>query len=94
MTKVRKHPMQKIVFDDRGVARFQTNKIIEYILDNGGIDLNQIARLDFDREDRAQFAQLIGYSVSGYGDLSYAIDVGKADRQVEKVKWAIDEQTG
>ena len=25
-------------------------------------------------EDRAQFAQLIGYSVSGWGDLSYVAD--------------------
>ncbi len=82
MTKARKHPMQKIVFDTRGVARFQTNAIVEYLLDKGGMDLNDIARQDFDREDRAQFAQLIGYSVSGYGDLSYAIYVGKADRQV------------
>jgi hypothetical protein len=93
MGKARKHPMQKIVFVNN-VARFQRNKIVEFLLDNGSADMNFIAALDFDREDRAQFAQLIGYSVSGYGDLSYAIDVGKADRQVERVKWAIDEQTG
>jgi hypothetical protein len=93
MGKVRKHPMQKIVFEG-GVARFQRNKIVEFLLDSGPFDMNGIARLEFDREDRAQFAQLIGYSVSGYGDLSYAIDVGKADRQVEKVFKTIDEQTG
>ncbi len=34
-------------------------------------DLNVIARMDFSDEDRTQLAQLIGYSVSGAGDLSY-----------------------
>jgi hypothetical protein len=43
-----------------------------FLLDAGQFDMNQIARMNFDDEDRAQFAQLIGYSVSGYGDLSYA----------------------
>ena len=27
--------------------------------------------LDFAREDREQFAQLIGYSICGFGDLDY-----------------------
>lgn len=37
------------------------------------------------REERSQFAQLTGYSVSGWGDLSYASrkDVAKADEIVE-----------
>lgn len=64
-----KHPMQKIVD-----GRFVKNAIVEYLLDNGGIDLNQLAVLPFDDEDREQFAQLIGYSVSGYGSLSYVSD--------------------
>jgi hypothetical protein len=66
------HPMQPIVLDCDGVARFRGNRIVRFLLDYGGIDLNQIARADFTRADRQQFAQLIGYSVSGYGDLSYA----------------------
>lgn len=33
--------------------------------------MNTLARLKFPDVDRAQFAQLIGYSVSGYGELSY-----------------------
>lgn len=61
-----KHPMQKIKD-----GRFVKNDIVEYLLDNGGIDLNKIACMDFSDEDRQQFAQLIGYSVSGYGSLSY-----------------------
>jgi hypothetical protein len=51
-----------------------TNKIVEYLLDNGGIDMNDLARMDFTAEDRQQFAQLIGYSLSGYGSLSYVSD--------------------
>jgi hypothetical protein len=35
------------------------------------LDLNDLAIMDFSVEDREQFAQLIGYSLSGFGDLSY-----------------------
>ncbi|MBO9428126.1 hypothetical protein [Sulfitobacter sp. R18_1] len=65
------HPIQPLVLDEQGVLRFKKNKIVEFLLDNGGIDLNQIGRGDFSREDREQFAQLIGYSYSGAGDLDY-----------------------
>lgn len=67
----KKHPIQPLVTDDNGVIRFKSNAIVRHLLDNGGIDLNQIAILDFNREDQEQFAQLIGYSHSGAGDLSY-----------------------
>lgn len=79
------HPMQPIVTDQHGVARFKRNAIVEHLLANGGIDLNAIARMDFDQRDREQFAQLIGYSVCGFGDLSYARPdiVAAADRMVE-----------
>ena len=73
-TKDMKHPMQPVGLDDHGVLRFKRNAIVEYILDNGDIDLNDIACKDFTREDRAQFAQLIGYSVSGFSELGYASD--------------------
>ncbi len=33
--------------------------------------MNDLAIIPFDNEDREQFAQLIGYSLSGYGSLSY-----------------------
>lgn len=65
------HPMQEIVMED-GVARFRANAIVRHLLDYGIIDLNALAGLPFSPEDRRQFAQLIGYSVSGYGELSYA----------------------
>jgi hypothetical protein len=65
-----KHPIQPLQMED-GVLRFKRNRIVEYLLEKGGIDMNAIARLDFSQEDREQFAQLIGYSHSGSGDLGY-----------------------
>lgn len=64
-----KQPIQPIVDN-----RFVVNKIVEYLLDNGGIDMNDLARKDFTQDDRQQFAQLIGYSLSGYADLGYVSD--------------------
>ena len=67
-----KHPMQPIVKDKHGTFRFKQNAMVRYLLeDNGGIDLNRLALLSFSDEDREQFAQLIGYSVGGFCDLSY-----------------------
>lgn len=65
------HPMQPIVWTPGGIVRFKRNAIVCHLLDHGGIDMNALAVMDFSREDREQFAQLIGYSVSGFGDLSY-----------------------
>lgn len=77
-----KHPMQPILLVD-GIARFKQNAIVRFLLDTyPDVDMNRLACIGFSEEDRSQFAQLIGYSVSGYGDLSYAIDVEKADEIV------------
>lgn len=64
-------PLQTICLDSRVVMRFKDNAIVRYLLDNGGIDLNQIARIPFPIEDMRQFARLIEYSVGRYTDLSY-----------------------
>lgn len=64
-------PTQPTYLDTQGVLRFRKNAIVEYLLDAGQVDMNRIALLPFSDEDRRQFAQLIGYSVSGYNDLSY-----------------------
>jgi len=69
-----KHPMQPIETDSQGVVRFKENKIVSYLLTAGGIDMNKIAMQQFDHEEEAHFAQLIGYSVSGWGSLSYVGD--------------------
>ena len=68
------HPTQPLTKDAQGVVRFKPNKIVKHLLDHGGIDMNVLARLEFSDEDREQFAQLIGYSLSGYGELSYVSD--------------------
>ena len=65
-----KHPIQPII-DVNGVHRFKENKIVSALLDTGILDMNAIARLEFSTEDREQFAQLIGYSVDGFSELSY-----------------------
>lgn len=70
-----KHPMQPIVMDGQ-VARFKDNKIVRYLQticrEKGICNLNDLAYMHFSREDWNQFAQLIGYSVGGFGELSYA----------------------
>ena len=65
---MKKHPMQRVVLDKNGVPRFQCNS--EYLLEHSGIE-NRIAMMNFKDEDRMQLAQLVGYSVSGYGSLDY-----------------------
>lgn len=78
--------MQPLVFDEK-VVRFKRNKIVERLLDDGPFDMNAIALWDVPKEDREQFAQLIGYSVSGFGELSYASPavVNAADRAADKM---------
>lgn len=68
-----KNPIQPITVVD-GVARFKANKIVCRLLDfatSHGFGMNEIACLDVTADDRQQFAQLIGYSASGYESLSY-----------------------
>lgn len=79
-------PMQKIVWAG-DVILFRENAIVLMLLDEGPFDMNQIARGNFSQEDREQFAQLIGYSVSGAGDLSYmsAATISRADIEAEKL---------
>lgn len=71
-----RHPIQPIVIDEYGTARFKANAIIVYLLDHGSIDDNAIRRLPFSDEDRVQLAQLLGYSMNGY---SYRVASGLAE---------------
>ena len=67
-------PMQPIE-DAGGFLRFKANAIVQHLLSTHlSCDLNKLSRMDFTDEDRMQFAQLIGYSVGGYADLSYVSD--------------------
>lgn len=69
-----KHPIQPLVTDEHGIIRFKKNKIVTFLLEKGPFSLNDLAAVDFTDEDHEQFAQLIGYSLSGFGDLSYVRD--------------------
>ena len=82
-----KNPIQPIVKDSRGVYRFKENSLVRYLLENGGIDMNHLAGVKASQTDKEQFAMLIGYSVSGFSDLSYASDetAFKADAIVERM---------
>jgi hypothetical protein len=65
------HPIQPIEKDEHGVLRFKPNTIVDFLAKDR---LNELAAMDFPREDWEQLAQLIGYSLSGFGDLSYVKD--------------------
>lgn len=72
------HNNQQVCLSEGGVIRFRKNEIVDWLLENAskhGYDLNKIACGNFSREDQIQFAQLIGYSVYGWGTLSYCDDV-------------------
>jgi hypothetical protein len=81
----RPQPMQPIIVED-GKARFQKNAIVRWLLDMSAagqrVDLQGIALTPFTVEDREQFLQLIGYTVTGFGECSYVrkASVDKADR--------------
>lgn len=75
-------------------GRFERNEIVRYLLDNGGIDMNKLACLEFSVEDREQFAQLIGYSLDGFSTLSYVRDeTYYAAEKINNSNGELDEQT-
>lgn len=77
------HPCQPVADDGTGVTRFKENAIVRWLVDEHDRlsvlrhehCLNRIAAMDFSREDRVQFAQLIGYSLIDPD--SHAINVRK-----------------
>lgn len=72
-------PMQPIAFDKGGVIRFRENKLVNFLLDEARegrkCDLNRLALITqeraFPHDDVEQFWQMLGYSVSAYGGLSF-----------------------
>lgn len=67
-----KNPIQPIFKDENGIIRFKDNLIVKYLLESHPlVKMSNLAALPFSNDDRQQFAQLIGYSVSGYGGLRY-----------------------
>jgi hypothetical protein len=62
---------------DRGGTRFKDNAIVQELLarcQKHGFGLNQLAGGDFSQSDWEQFYQLIGYSLTGYHELSMVSD--------------------
>jgi len=68
-----KHPIQPVISDD-GTLRFRQNLVVRYLLNTGGLDLNDIGRQDFPKEDLEQFYQLIGCTLSVFGDMPLVSD--------------------
>lgn len=85
---IMKNPMQPIGLDEDGVVRFKRNAIVRLLLDTGKLTLNDLACMPFSQTDWEQFYQLIGYSVSGYGDLSSVSEesVAFADGQADGLR--------
>ena len=88
-----KHPNQPIgLVND--VIRFKQNKIVNKLLKvctENGYSLNDIF-MEFKaynmNEDYIQLMQLIGYSVSGYGELENSIPLrerNRADKRADKL---------
>ena len=69
-----KHPDQPMFMDGEGVVRFHPNKIVRWLVDADQTVLDGISHETYSADDLAQFHQLIGYSVSGYGDLHLVSD--------------------
>lgn len=68
-------PHQPIIVDSNGTQRFKANACVKFLADlcdsKGIAVMNLLAVLPLDDADRVQFAQLIGYSVCGFSELSY-----------------------
>ena len=68
--------MKKYI-DKKGVERYKGNKVVEYLLDCGGIDLNQIWCLAgknvFSRKDMKEFYKLLSFSIDGFNDIDFTI---------------------
>ncbi len=70
-------PMQPIIVDEYGTYRFKANAIVnklQEVASSAGYDLHAACRDNYSDEEWMQLAQLIGYSITGYSELSYVSD--------------------
>ena len=77
-----KHPQQPLHIDGRGTIRFVANELLRDLVDRHVISLNELALKEYRQKDRVQFAQLIGYSLSGYESLSYVSEEAYAEAEL------------
>jgi hypothetical protein len=83
-----RHPIQPLEKDSHGTLRFKKNAIVDHLYEwakERGMGLNEIACLPFSKEDRQQFAQLLGYSLDGYSELTSYVDADAFGVAVEKM---------
>lgn len=86
-----RHPMQPLHIDGWNTIRFRANRIVRWLCSTGKLDLNETAikstEQGFEADDHMQIAQLLGYSVDGYADLSYVTDesIKEAFAEAEKL---------
>ena len=82
-----KNPIQPIELAEDDVVRFKRNAIVKLLLDTGKLTLNDLACMSFSQTDWEQFYQLIGYSVSGFGELSNVSEelIAYADRRKARI---------
>ena len=68
-------PIQPLEFDSAGVLRFKENKCVSALIEQvkalGGDWSDCLYADGVETADRVQFAQLHGYSLSGFGDLGH-----------------------
>lgn len=75
---------------DGSIIRWKKNRLVCALLDTSqakGFGMNELCLVGASKAERQQFAQLIGYSVSGWGSLNY-VPVKRAiaaDKQAEKM---------
>jgi hypothetical protein len=85
-------PIQPIEEDANGVLRFKANALVKALLEHGqrtGLCMNDLAvcyRTESYANDWQQLAQLIGYSLSGYGELSYVDDAAYDAAYAEAIR--------
>ena len=85
--------MQPLYKDSDGIIRFQQNAIVRELLDKSqalGFGLNNLADGEFTQADWEQFYQLIGYSLSGYHELSQVSDKSAREATAEARKLSSD----
>lgn len=85
--------MQPLLIDEDAVIRFKGNGIVNSLYrlccDNLKFGMNEIVgHGGYTEEDLSQFAQLLGYSVDGYGELDYVSkkSIRKADKKADKLR--------
>lgn len=80
--------MRKIEIDPDGQPRFQRNAIVSWLVHTDRVDLNEIiATHAWPIKDQEEFWQMLGYSVSAFGNLTFVRPktTKKADRRTRKL---------